>query len=201
MQRASAPGYDLFKSIVTLILAGILIFLLLRGCSPAAAPTLPAATNVLEIAAAASQTPSPIPTTVAPSATPTPTTAPLPKPSPTSTPALADTPAPILTPTPEPVIITGPAASCKTILPSRLAVGQKAKALRNLNMRETPSISAALIQTNLAGTMVEIVDGPICQLQGNLAYLWWKIRLADGKEGWSAETPLTETAYFLEPAP
>jgi hypothetical protein len=73
--------------------------------------------------------------------------------------------------------------------------------LVNLNMRSAPDIKAPLIQTNLAGTQVEIIGGPECNPQGENAYLWWQIRLANGTEGWSAETPLIQKSYFLEPLP
>jgi len=33
------------------------------------------------------------------------------------------------------------------------------------------------------------------------AYKWWQIRLANGAEGWSAESPLNEAIYFLDPVP
>jgi hypothetical protein len=68
-------------------------------------------------------------------------------------------------------------------------------------MRDEPSIDAAIIQTNATGTQVEIIDGPVCTPVGDRAYLWWQIRLASGAEGWSAEAPLNEASYLLEPIP
>jgi hypothetical protein len=73
--------------------------------------------------------------------------------------------------------------------------------LRNLNMRAEPSIASPILRTNIAGTTVEVIGGPVCTPQGNSAYLWWNIRIADGSQGWSAETPLNEIAYFLKPLP
>jgi hypothetical protein len=48
---------------------------------------------------------------------------------------------------------------------------------------------------------MDIIDGPVCTPKGASAYLWWKIRLENGVEGWSAETPLNDMFYFLEPIP
>jgi hypothetical protein len=38
-------------------------------------------------------------------------------------------------------------------------------------------------------TFGEIIDGPVCHEYdpGNAAYVYWKIRTEDGKEGWVAE--------------
>jgi hypothetical protein len=68
-------------------------------------------------------------------------------------------------------------------------------------MRTGAGIGAGIIQTNSVDTQVEIVGGPVCTPVGERAYLWWQIRLAGGAEGWSAETPLNEASYFLEPIP
>jgi hypothetical protein len=66
-------------------------------------------------------------------------------------------------------------------------------------MRSQPFITAPILQTNPTNTQVEIIGGPICTPQGDRAYLWWQIRLPDGAEGWSAEAPLNEATYLLEP--
>jgi hypothetical protein len=68
-------------------------------------------------------------------------------------------------------------------------------------MRDAPTINAPIIQTNSTQTQVEIIDGPVCTPVGDSAYLWWQIRLASGVEGWSAESPLNQATYFLEPLP
>ena len=68
-------------------------------------------------------------------------------------------------------------------------------------MRSAPEIISQNLQTNPTGTQVDIIDGPACTPKGASAYLWWKIRLANGVEGWSAETPLNDMFYFLEPSP
>ena len=68
-------------------------------------------------------------------------------------------------------------------------------------MRNDASINAALIQTNSTNTQVEIIGGPVCEPVGDRAYLWWQIRLPDGAEGWSTESQLNNSSYFLEPIP
>jgi hypothetical protein len=66
-------------------------------------------------------------------------------------------------------------------------------------MRREASIDATIIQTNATKTQVEIIGGPVCTPVGDRAYLWWQIRLPGGAEGWSAESPLNEASYLLEP--
>ena len=226
MKRASAPSYDLFKTIVAVLLAVILLLMLLRGCATnAAAPapteiisipnvteTLPSSPVSTEAAPTSDATetvvPSLAPPTVEPSSTPT-TAAP----SATSTSAATEQPA-TDAPSPTPASpaaetpTTGPDAatpapvegtSCNTSAPSRLSVGQTARVVQRLNMRNDASISATLIQTNPTNTQVEIIGGPVCTPVGDSAYLWWQIRLADGAEGWSAETQLNSASFFLEP--
>lgn len=235
MDRLSAPGYDLFKLIVALILTLLLAILLLRGCnqvppvpvaemdtpgqevvnvvSPAPATEEPPQEPTLEPTEEPTEEPPPTPSVTAspeeppaaitdtpapPPVTDTPTPAPV-----TDTPAPAPvtdtpTPAPVTdTPTPEPV----PGTACNTSMPSRLSAGQRARTLVNLNLRTGPDIKAPIIQTNRSGTQVEIIGGPECNLQGERAYLWWQIRLVNGTEGWSAETPLIQKSYFLEALP
>lgn len=211
MNRASAPGYDRFKSVVTAILVVILILMLLRGCATnAASPArventiVPNATEVITEAILALNTaelssPSPAPPTATATllSADTPTSAPA---SPTPTIAAAtSTPTSGVAATATPVQAQG--TSCDTSVPSRLSVGQTARVVTRLNMRNDSSINAALIQTNPTNTQVEIIGGPVCEPVGDRAYLWWQIRLPDGAEGWSAETQLNNPSYFLEPIP
>jgi Bacterial SH3 domain len=205
MNRLSAPGYDLFKLIVTLILVLILIFLLLRGCNPVPpAPVVGTDTPSKHV----TDIPALIPTTEEPTQEPTftppinPTSSPTvvtPTTTVTATPEVPSAPV-TDTPTPTPAPVS-PSPSCNTSMPSRLSAGQKARTLVNLNMRTGPDIKASIIQTNRAGTQVEIIGDPECNPQGERAYLWWQIRLANGMEGWSAETPLIQKSYFLEALP
>ena len=211
MHRASAPGYDRFKSVVTAILVVILILMLLRGCAtnavspePAENTFVPNATELITEAVAASNTaelssPSPAPPTATATLVPadTPTSAPA-SPTPTIA-AAASTPTSGVAATATPVQAQG--TSCDTSVPSRLSVGQTARVVTRLNMRNDSSIKAALLQTNPTNTQVEIIGGPVCEPVEDRAYLWWQIRLPDGVEGWSAETQLNNPSYFLEPIP
>ena len=210
MKRASAPGYDRFKTIIAIILVAILLLMLLRGCATNAItqapveeiasanatdipPTAPVPTQTLA-AASLSETiaPSPSPTAVS---TSTPTAV-----SPTQTTTPIATEASLATPEQATPTQTQNAA-CNTSVPSRLSVGQTARVLQRLNMRSEASIDAALLQTNPTNTQVEIIGGPVCTPVGDRAYQWWQIRLPDGKEGWSAESQLNSPSYFLEPIP
>jgi cytoskeletal protein RodZ len=211
MNRSSTASYDLFKLIVALILAAILILMLLRGCATSPVPSAPVVNTLAPTEAEAapppatveieevieSATPSLIPPTVDPTATPTEAA---PTPTPTSEPTAEPTSAPAE------ATATAPAegqsnTSCNTSVPSQLSVGDTAQVLQRLNMRSGPAIDAQILQTNSIGTQVEIIGGPVCTPRGDRAYQWWQVRLANGAEGWSAESPLQESAYFLEPVP
>jgi hypothetical protein len=80
-------------------------------------------------------------------------------------------------------------------------VGNKVRLLVNLNMRRDPGLGGAWILTNPNGTELEIIGGPACTRIDRRAYEWWRVRRADGREGWSAEASLTGRFYFLEPIP
>jgi hypothetical protein len=84
---------------------------------------------------------------------------------------------------------------------SRLSVGGNATILRRLNFRTSPGIQNNWIRTNLPGTQVEVIDGPVCLPYFIGAYVWWHIRLPDGQVGWSAESSLFGRFYFMEPNP
>lgn len=229
MKPASAPRYDLFKLVVTIILIAILLLMLLRGCATDAGSSSPteviATPNVTEPSAAL-----PVPTETASLSDNTPTSSPSSAPSSTEAISSPTTVAPTSTATAvaatststnaastdsaplEPTVTAaateipatsqgGEGAECNTRVPSRLAVGEAARVLQRLNMRSDPSIDATIIQTNPTGTQVEVIGGPVCTAVGERAYLWWQIRLADGAEGWSAEAMLNDPSYLLEPIP
>ena len=207
MNRSSTASYDLFKLIVALVLAAILILMLMRGCATTPASPVTAATTAPADAVRPSETvaaptraasPSPSPTAPAPEPTFTPTAAATVM-TPTPEPASVD---PTPTPTLPPVDAPTPAedsAACNTSVESRLSVGDIAGVVQRLNVRNAPAIDAPILLTNPTQTQVEIIGGPVCTPRGDSAYLWWQIRMADGTEGWSAESPLQDRTYFLEP--
>ena len=209
MNRLNAPAYNLFKTIVARFLAAILLFMLLGGC--AANPASPAPTERAAVDVTETSNPSPAPTETIP-ASPVPAAV-----KPSKTPgAAAATPTSKAT---EPVTVVPEAVtptvaakqpgtpaqaqtgSCATSIASRLSVGQTALVLRRLNLRSDASIDAPIVQTSSIGSQVEIIGGPVCTPIDARAYLWWQIRLADGTQGWSVESPLKEAVYFLEPVP
>lgn len=209
MKRATAPGYDLFKLIVTIILIVILLLMLLRGCA-----SLPAAPAPVEGDGGLDPTDAPQPlveteatSQAVESATATAISDP---PAATAAPTeIADPPTATAVPTESetaPTVTSTAAAEaasqgddCNTSVPSRLQVGEMAQVIQRLNMRSDASITAPILRTNSVNTQVEIVGGPVCTPVGDHAYLWWQIRLPDGSEGWSAEAPLIEPMYLLEP--
>ena len=208
MKRATAPNYDLFKLVVTLVLMAILLLMLVRGCATISAAPIPTE-NPLVNDPAASGTLLPVQTeTEAMLSSNTPeslVSAPTPTAiEPTAIPAADD-----VTPSPTPTVPDSAtatpgseqSASCNTSAPSRLTVGQTAQVVQRLNMRSQASIDAPILQTNPRNTQVELIGGPVCTPVGDRAYLWWQIRLASGAEGWSAESPLNEASYLLEPIP
>lgn len=209
MNRLTAPAYDLFKTIVALLLTAILLLMLLRGCATNPASPAPMETAAVDVTETTQPSPAPTETITA---SPVPAAG---KPSPTPG-------APAVTPTSkatEPAAIVSEAAtptvegkqpatpdpsqtgSCATSVASRLSIGQTALVIRRLNLRSDASIDASILQTTPTGSQVEIIGGPVCTPIDARAYLWWQIRLADGTEGWSVESPLKEPAYFLEPVP
>jgi hypothetical protein len=116
-----------------------------------------------------------------------------PFPSPTRTPVIESTPTSII----EPTAIE--AACDAAILRSRLQPGMKATILRRLNFRSSPGIQDNWLRTNIPGTQVEVMGGPECIPHISGAYVWWQIKLPDGKTGWSAEGSIHGTFYFMEP--
>jgi hypothetical protein len=171
-----APFYDLFKLIVAVILTVILILLLLRDRQEQQMPPglLP-------------------PATLGPTAQPLPTATPQ---RPLPTPTLS------LTPVPTESIPTSDPNACPSS-PTRIQVGDRVRVLSWLNFRTGPGRHWPIIQTNISGTVMEVVGGPVCTIrntaEGTKAYLWWKVRMDNGQEGWSAEAPLIDPIYFLEP--
>lgn len=140
--------------------------------SPTASPTI-------------TRTPSPTQTsthTATPSNTPTST------PSWTAIPTNTALPTETTTPTIDPESVICPGAPAP-----RLRVGDQASVINDtgVNVRVEPNVEAELVANIPFGTEVEIIGGPVCQGP----FLWWQLRLADERTGWSAEGD-SETYYF-----
>ena len=217
-----APGYDLFKLIVAVILTIILILLLLQESRLhyAGLSITDTASSPTEKAALSTTTSQPLPdstSTAIPLLTstgPIPTHTPLVESTPTvlnsTEPTLVEsTPtesSPIETPTES--VPTQPISASDTkqcpANPTRLQAGATVRVLDWLNFRTGPGLQYEVQRTNRPGTELEVIDGPVCTVKGSdppRAYLWWSVRMKDGREGWSAEAPLNYPNYFLEPAP
>lgn len=205
---ARAPWYDLFKLIVAILLAILFIYLLWDASGQATLSGIPLAT----VTALASTS------TVVASPTPSAPLAPTNTPSPTATPTESATaePTPTVTATPEPVPTETPAAAepdgpferlvpydedvCAAALSrSQLEVGMQATIVRRLNFRTSPGIENNWILTNIPGTQVDVIGGPVCVPYFIGAHLWWEIRLPDGQTGWSAEASWRGAFTFMEP--
>src|SRR6266487_2090460 len=184
-----ASGYDLFKLIVAIFL--LILSLFLMWMSPPQAPASPQPTTipVSPTSISLTATPSSIPSPTATNAS-EPTARPLPSPTETSVTELTTTP------------IAGiPVTSaCEaTASRSHLQIGMKATILRRLNFRSSSGIRDNWLQTNTPGTQVEVVGGPKCVPYSAGTYIWWQIKLPDGRVGWSAEGSLRGSFYFIEP--
>ena len=229
---ARAPGYDLFKLIVAIIL--LLLFLLLSWrqtpqsaiplyatwtstsflSSEALSPTPAIApTASLSLLSTAALNPISSPQDTLPSITRPATAIPISSSTqtniaPTNTSAIIATPLPSLTVTPVIELTATPNVAIPSNLDvceaagsrSRLKVGMNATILRRLNFRSSPGIRDNWLLTNIPGTRVEIVGGPECVPHFTGAYVWWHIKLPNGRIGWSAEASLLGSFYFIEPA-
>jgi len=196
-----APGYDLFKLIVAVILTIILILLLLRESRgrfaqpnlTAAAPTetervvLPTMTSQPPPSPTLTSTPTPLPTSTEPA---------LIEPTPTES-ASAETVVPT-----EPIPASDP-KECPTA-PTRIQDGDNVRVVSWLYFRTGPGLNSPIQHTNKPGTEMGVIGGPVCTTRSKTdddlkAYLWWNVRMKNGQEGWSAEAPLNFPNYFLEP--
>jgi hypothetical protein len=93
-----------------------------------------------------------------------------------------------------------PTPSCTNNVKSRLTAGQDAQVLINLNMHTTPEMGDNVFDSTPAGTIVDLLQGPICVPNQNGAHWWWEIRNDEGIIGWSVEATLNGGMYFLGPA-
>lgn len=166
----------------------------------AAQPTETTAAAVVQIATE----PPPQPTATATQA-PTPTEEPV---APTAEPAALEPTATPAQPAEEAEATPTPAAAesaggvdCPLALPPRLAVGDQARVMSNLNLRSDPGLESSLVRTHRVGTVLEVIGGPVCGTFDGGAYLWWEVRLPDGTTGWSAEGSSRANFYFLQAQP
>jgi hypothetical protein len=198
-----APGYDLFK----LLVAVILIILLALSFRSQQSALISQTADASTLASTATQIPAPLATktqtfTQTPAAqldTPTPTLTPQP-PMPTAVPLIPTETFTALPPTGAPT--PTPDSGCPA-LQSRIQIGDKVQVALRLNFRTGPGLEYPIIQTNGVGTNLEVIGGPICNVRttsmGDKAYMWWNVRMSNGMEGWSAEAPLINSFYFLDP--
>ena len=196
---ARAPLYDLFKLIVAILLLLIFILLLFSNRS-AQAPQI-------QVSNPTTTPPHPTATVVPASSTPIPSNTSTPIPSPTSLPTLTDTPIPAVTESPVPEILPTPIVEipsdtkvCEAVSRSQLQVGMKAAIANTVNFRSSPGVFNNWILTNHPGVQVEVIGGPSCtRYKNGGAYLWWQIKLPNGRVGWSAEASAFGKFYFMEP--
>jgi hypothetical protein len=119
------------------------------------------------------RSPTPTPTaTPMPTLTPTPTRTPTPlSPTPSSTP----TPTPSQPPTATPTIPVGP-----IVVGGRVVVTRTQG--RGLSVRAEPGLGAARLFYLMDGEILEVIGGPEEVEEST----WWRLRTADGREGWCA---------------
>ena len=86
--------------------------------------------------------------------------------------------------------------SCPYAPPTRVEVGKTARITfmdgRPVRMRNSPSIYGLIIEKIPEGTKFQVISGPHCY-----GYVWWKIELENGVEGWVAEGDMD--SYYIEP--
>jgi Bacterial SH3 domain len=118
------------------------------------------------------------------------------QPDPTAVPTVQSTlpPAPTATWTPIALEVVTPTAT--VVLPlgtatpagpfTEIAIGApvlvQGTGTAGLNLRAQPSTAAAVVITVKEGNPLTVIDGP----QEGDGLVWWKLRTADGKEGWGA---------------
>ena len=90
-------------------------------------------------------------------------------------------------------------SACPGTYPSQVRVGNRSMVSLNPplsnNVRDQPLKTAKFAFAIQPGEIVDIIDGPGCS--GN--WVWWQIRTANGRTGWTAEGDGTD--YWLIPAP
>jgi len=80
-----------------------------------------------------------------------------------------------------------------------LAIGDSARVnvtgADNLRLRTSPNLDNSTIVTLMPdGSIVTLIDGPIT----HAGFTWWRVRMADGVEGWAVESLLDEESGSLQ---
>jgi hypothetical protein len=92
--------------------------------------------------------------------------------------------------------------TCSTV-PKTLSVGKTAKvvtATDPLLLRESPTETAVWYEKMSPGTLVVVVDGPICSPYRSVYFWWWKVQSPSGKIGWVVEGADATDPSFILPA-
>lgn len=204
---ARAPFYDLFKLVVAIFLLLLFLFLLFSNRPSQARQLQDADPTITSLPFTSTAVPASS-TSIPPTATLIPTHTSTLIPSPTNLPTLTFTAVPQITETPVPETLPTPIVeipadtqTCEAISHSQLQVGMQATVVQTVNFRSSPGIFNNWIKSNLPNTQVEVVGGPSCtRYENGGAYLWWQVKLSDGRIGWSAEASAFGKFYFMEPA-
>ena len=92
--------------------------------------------------------------------------------------------------------------TCSTV-PKRLSIGITAKvvtATDPLLLRDTPAEIAVVYEKMYPGTIVTVVEGPICGLYREVYFWWWRVQAPSGKVGWVVEGSDVTDLIFIQPA-
>jgi hypothetical protein len=95
-----------------------------------------------------------------------------------------------------PRAISAQAQTCPDTLPSQLIIGEQAQVTpgSSNNLRAAPTTSAERIGQISAGTVVNVLEGPVCAD----GFAWWRVETLDAAlNGWTVEA--VEGAYALVP--
>lgn len=96
----------------------------------------------------------------------------------TFTPGATSTPPPLDEPTPAPTVEAAQAGSgAVTIGASAVVTGTNGF---GVNLRQESNTTSPILQILADSTPLSVVEGPV----ENESYVWWKVRLEDGTEGW-----------------
>lgn len=205
---ARAPWFDLFKLVVAIMLFLLFLFLLFSNRPSQARQLQDTDLTITPLPFTSTVVPASS-TPVSPTATLIPTHTATPIPSPTNPPTLTPAALPQVTESPVPETLPTPIVeipadtkTCEAISHSQLQIGMQATVVQTVNFRSSPGIFNNWIRTNLPNTQVEVVGGPSCtRYENGGAYLWWQVKLPDGRIGWSAEASAFGRFYFMEPIP